>query len=931
MDRIDQALPIYLAWLESTEREEPAALLARHPELREVLQAMLEGREAPQEGATAGVAEARVVGGFRILEEVGRGGMGVVYRARQLSLDRPVALKVLPAHLTLQPSVVARFRREASIAARLEHPAIVAIHAVGSEGDTHYIAMEWIDGAPLARTDPRTGAVREVRETVELCAVVADALEYAHQHGVVHRDVKPSNILLRADGRPVLSDFGLARDQSLPELTSAGEFAGTPHYVSPEQAAGAGQADARSDVFSLGATLYFLLTGQKPFGGASTHAVLQAIATAEPVDPLRLDPTLSPDLAAIVLKALEKNPARRYPSAAALAADLRAFLAYRPVSARRASGLARVRRWARREPLRATLAAVLALGIPALSALLGFLLANAQVYEVGAAELAQRRLDEQLARVTIDYEAGDYGRARVAADAALALAPESVEALAMATLVRIAQGERDQALALLERAAAEHAEVASIRRVQAWAASALGQDERASSLDQLLGPPRTPVDWYLHASRSAQRLRREGGTRADWEQVRAAFARAMHISPAPRQHFHLRWLDAILATRDAAATREAVATLQDLWPESPAVLLYVGFALRETDPRAAAAAYRKVLASGYEHPRILSELGMCLARGGDVAGARAYREQAVAGYEARARAGTISVVEQGNLAIALYDVGRREEAVLAGHRAVAMDANARTLEVLGFLLEGSGDARGAADAFRRALQVQPRAAAVLGRLGPLLLRLKEDAEAVRVLRTWAEVVPDDHLAHHHLGNALLAAGDAAGAVAANRRAVECQPRIPELHFNLALSLDRMGDHSGAIAAFDRALALRPDYVRALQQRGWTREQKGDLEGCLADYRAALVLRPESPELLLGVGRVLHRRGDLEGARKVLRQAAALPMSAAVCREIAGLQAASGDAEGARATVRLGIERAKEAGERSELETALAGLPGSDGR
>lgn len=347
---LERAIAVHAEWLAQRHPVPVAALLAAHPDLADVLVALVADHDEVDRSIALADGEQRELGDFRLLAEIGRGGMGVVYRARQLSLDREVALKVLTSHVTRHPAAVARFRREATLAARLEHPNVVAIHAVGVHGDAHFFAMELIEGGTLTRRDPVTGERRSVRATVELCAKVADALAYAHAEGVLHRDVKPSNILVRRDGEPVLSDFGLARQLDDPGITHSGQFAGTPWYASPEQLANSKSVDARADVWSLGATLYELLIGKRPFPGDSAPEVIELIRTSEPADPVRLVPDLAPDLAAIVMMALEKAPERRYASAAALRDDLRAFLDYRPVAARRVGRLTRAARWLQRHP-----------------------------------------------------------------------------------------------------------------------------------------------------------------------------------------------------------------------------------------------------------------------------------------------------------------------------------------------------------------------------------------------------------------------------------------------------------------------------------------------------------------------------------------------------------------------------------------------------
>ncbi|MCB9889463.1 MAG: protein kinase [Planctomycetes bacterium] len=348
--RLERAMQLWLQHARSPECSD-AELLKSHPDLSDLLAPLLEaptGPEHVEHGAASG--EGLVFGDFAVLRELGRGGMGVVYEALQMSLGRVVALKTIAPGATLSAGSVARMQREARTLARLDHRAIVKVVAV-LEGPTPGYAMERIDGAPIDATP------RSLREVVELIAQVADALEHAHAAGVVHRDVKPANILVRGNDNPVLTDFGLAQDADLPSLTRTGAFAGTPYYMSPEQASGQG-IDRRSDVFSLGVTLYELVAGRRPFLGESVQDVLRAIELGDPPDPRQLRPGLPRDLAAVALKAIAHHPSNRYSSAAEFAAELRAWLGGRPVAARVPSAAARAVRWCRRHPASAAIATV---------------------------------------------------------------------------------------------------------------------------------------------------------------------------------------------------------------------------------------------------------------------------------------------------------------------------------------------------------------------------------------------------------------------------------------------------------------------------------------------------------------------------------------------------------------------------------------------
>ena len=327
------------------------------------------------------------LGDFEILGELGRGGMGVVYRARQVSLGREVALKVLPGYARYGRSGVQRFQVEAQAAARLHHTNVVPIYAQGEHEGCFYYAMELVDGVSLdavirgeaggpspgsgpADRHPQLEEFRpwgswtraDYARLARLVAEVADGLEHAHRHDVIHRDVKPHNLLLGTDRRLHLTDFGLARLTDQPHLTVSGEIMGTPAYLSPEQVRGrASKIDRRTDIYSLGVTLYELITRHKPFDGETREQVIDGICTAEPVAPQRLNPRIPLDLETICLRAMEKDPQRRHPSAALLAEDLRRFSEGRPILSRRVTRVERAIKWVRRhKALTAALAATVA-------------------------------------------------------------------------------------------------------------------------------------------------------------------------------------------------------------------------------------------------------------------------------------------------------------------------------------------------------------------------------------------------------------------------------------------------------------------------------------------------------------------------------------------------------------------------------------------
>jgi serine/threonine protein kinase len=480
--RFQQVAAEYLEALEAGRPEDLSALLARHPDLADEIAAFVAEQDemarlaAPLREAVAPAGavlplappgEHGRLGDFRIVREVGRGGMGVVYEAEQLSLGRRVALKVLPFAATMDPRHLQRFHNEARAAASLQHPHIVPVFAVGQERGVHYYAMQFIDGHTLAAliarqrrpalapadtptVDDRVGApsadtapvaaqttgepgrgAAEYRRAAELIAQAAEALEYAHALGVVHRDVKPANLMLDAQGRLWVTDFGLARLGADAGLTQTGDLLGTLRYMSPEQAlAKHGLIDHRTDVYALGATLYELLAQRPAVDGKDREEVLRRITFEEPRPPRQVDHAIPADLETITLKAMAKEPGERYATAQELADDLRRWLEDRPIQARRPTLTQRVAKWGKRH-----LAAVVTAAVVSLLAALGLAVSTALVWrakeEQGAARASAQANYEQAEqqRLRAEEAVGRETAQRQRADGNFRQAVEEITAL----------------------------------------------------------------------------------------------------------------------------------------------------------------------------------------------------------------------------------------------------------------------------------------------------------------------------------------------------------------------------------------------------------------------------------------------------------------------------------------------------------------------
>jgi WD40 repeat protein/serine/threonine protein kinase len=441
-ERVDEAIAEFLQAVERGENPAPEEFLAAHPDLAPDLQSFFANRDCFQQAAgkleeehTPVANEAtlafqgrgvpspkdviRYFGDYELLEEVARGGMGVVFKARQVKLNRIVAVKMILAGSFAGPEDVERFHTEAEAAAQLDHPGIVPIYEVGQHDGQHYFSMGFVEGQSLAKKVAE--GPLPPREAAEIIKTVAEAVQYAHDKGVIHRDLKPGNILLDKAGKPRVTDFGLAKlTESGSDLTGTGQILGTPSYMPPEQAAAQVSAVGRlSDVYSLGAILYCLLTGRPPFQAASPLETLLQVQRQEPVRPRELNPNIPRDLDTIVLKCLDKAPTRRYPSAKALAEELQRYRDGRPILARPVGRLERFWRWCRREPAIASLSAAVTVALIAGSVISNFysVLASKRAESERKAKIkAQKLADEngELAKINAEL-AKSEGQAKITA------------------------------------------------------------------------------------------------------------------------------------------------------------------------------------------------------------------------------------------------------------------------------------------------------------------------------------------------------------------------------------------------------------------------------------------------------------------------------------------------------------------------------------
>lgn len=810
MQRLQQALEAHERWRESggERKESTEDFLARNEALRDLLEPMLADDAAePDPGpARTEIGPGTTLGDFRIVRLLGKGGMGIVFEALQLSLGRRVALKLLTTELASETHALARFRREALAAAKLDHPSIVQVVAVGDAANQAYIAMELVDGSTLQELSRETSRL-DAKRAAELALQIADALDHAHRNGIVHRDVKPANILLRQDGAAVLSDFGLARVGDLPGLTRTGSFAGTAYYMAPEQVRGLVDAiGPPTDIYALGVTLFECLAGRRPFEGTSTPEVFHAILHDAAPDLTEIDGELPRDLAAIVAKAIEKDPRDRYPTAAALAADLRAFLAYRPISARPPSGGQRLLRWARREPIKAALSALALLLLGALVTLGIYVAGTAAERRLGEAKQRDDQIELELADAGVRYVSDKHDPGLPAALArVLALDPGNGEALALSYLAKENQRDVPAIEALLATHAKEFGEQPALRRLrdaflttkakatQGTSAVAAGMTATATP-GETLGDDLDMIGLLVEGTRASNLA---WATRAKADAVRAQhlLLQAVLHSRRPRLLFYALYGDAASLAGDLETTRQVARAMRQHWPNLLAARFYVGSMLRHVDPKAAVVAFRELLAQAPTHMSARRLLAYALSLTGDPAGALAEIQSALA--LTPKDGGLLTDASSYYMALGKYKecIKAAEQAIPAAPFLVEPHVNIASAYLrLGKLDKAEKHAL-------EALALGPSYVGARTSLGVVRTYQKRFVEAERELRRALELNPEDVVALFNLGFALARQNRWEEGITELDKALTLQPSIHPHVMPLAQDYEAIPDPTPRAEAF----------------------------------------------------------------------------------------------------------------------------------
>jgi serine/threonine-protein kinase len=801
------------------------------------------------------------LGEFELLDVIGWGGMGIVYRARQPKLNRLVALKMIRADGSADPAEVRRFRTEAEVVAGLEHPSIVPVYEVGERDGLLYLSMRLVEGGTLA--DRLDGFTADPRAAARLVADTAWAVHFVHQRGILHRDLKPSNILLDREGQPHVSDFGLAkRLEADASLTQKGAIVGTPQYMAPEQTSGRkGAVTTATDVYGLGAVLYALLTGRPPFQGETVLETLEQVREREPEPPRRINAKVDRDLETICLKCLQKDPQRRYESAQALAEDLERWQTGEPIAARRPSPVQRLGRWVQRHPRTATTLATVALIAAA-----AWMTWDRQRLQ---AEAASRQVAEQAEAL---WRKGRLPEAEAVARRAADLLPRAGgdaglkqrvgEMVADYTLLRRLDearlhrvNHRADATTIDHRPTLAGFEAAFREE---YGVDVLGGDEAVVLAELRRRAIRADLvaaldDWSVEMKDPAESLR--------------LLKLANALDPDP-QGIAARWRRLSVPGNVEELRKLAAEAERD--PPPTAFLVRLGLTLIEASDRAAG--LRLLRLAQRRRPDDIWALAVLVEQLLDAGPDHA--AEAVGYLTAAQSLRPDSPVVLGNLGYALLDLGRYEDALDYFRMFQAIEPHsAKIHNNLGTALVRMKRIPEAVDEFRHAVALAPEDSQAWQNLGLALRDANRPADAVKALRKAVDLKKDAST-FRVLTDVLNHLGRYVDAEAAGREAVKLDPRNAEGHFRLGLALMSQDRFADAAEAFRASNTLMPFPTTAFNLGSCLSRLKRWPEA-EAGFRQAIQLDPKYALAHRELGSLLLERGDPGGAAESLRTAVQL--------------------------------------------------------
>lgn len=821
------------------------------------------------------------LGDFEILKMIGQGGMGAVFLARQLSLDRQVAVKVISSVGGSQSKDIERFKRESKVLAQISHPNIVPIYEVGQEGPYSYFVMEYIQGVSLDKIlrsirnampkdkasevmhkcletqgsiyednfseEDSKGAEIDTKYIIEISKMIvsiASALDYAHNKGILHRDIKPSNILIASDGTAKLVDFGLAKGQTQESITITGEFFGTPNYVSPEQIRKPDSVDCRSDVFSLGATFYECLTLHAPFEGNSVNDTLTQVISREAVPPKRYCPRLSTDFNTVLLHALEKSPEDRYQTIGEFVNDIKNILEFKPITAKRPTLHQQVYRSIQRNKQK-WIAGII-IGIIVLASVLS-------VY------IIHQKQQETNAQLQIEAAKKQEAEKQLQIEEAKKLKKAEARKLESIAARHYTSGNYEEALVYYEKAIAQYPFNATTylemgacyraldqypKAIQAYKQAIKIEPDYTSAIEALAGA-------YLHIGQledalktfkegvairpDAQTCRNIGNLLAGMGQYTEsieAFKQAIKIDPQDAQAFSdmgYVYLSKLNCTDEAVRAFETAIKLDPM-----CVLAY-------------------------------NNLGSYYYNSGQ-------NEKAIQLFKKAIDLDRECYLAYENLGLAYNALENYPEAVIAYKRAIELNPKDATIfNNLGFALDNAGYSKEAEEAYKRAIAIDPNHFEAYNNLG-IIYSHSNINEAIECFSKALEIKPDVSSTLCALGSAYYDSGDTVKAIECYQKAIETDPNNAVAYWELGGIKHDLNDYKEAIELYKKSLEIEPDNKFVWMFLGLTSREFGLYQEQLMAFEKLAELDPNDAETYCWIGDAYHSMKKPEKAIDAFKRA-----------------------------------------------------------
>ncbi len=782
---------------------------------------------ALREGAAALESPPVIIDHYRVVRELGRGGMGVVYEARDEQLGRSVALKVMSHSGAADSEATERFHREAATASRLDDPGICKVYGSGHSRGLPYIAMQLVEGETVLqrnKSTPPPSTREDIQEVARILEETARALHTAHVDGVIHRDIKPGNIMVTPEGRSVILDFGLARadDADLPTLTQEGDLFGTPAYMAPERLKEHAPVDSRSDIYALGVVLYEMLTHRRPFVAATREALFGMILNRDPAAAHTVNDVVPKDLAVIAQVAMEKSPDRRYSTAAALAEDLARFRRREPITARPPSLLGRMQRWAGRHPTAALLSSLVLLLALAASVLGGMVLAELPRKQQAEEVRRLEKLETRLERAYLAYNERRYGDAeRLFGELVTEPSVQTEANLGLALVLR-KERRMTELLDLLSSLPAAIRDTTPFQLLQIDALRKTGKKEEATRILENAKPARTALGHFLIGI-TLLHAQREGAL----ERARKALDRAALLAPRARALYHQQRAFAALMAGDREMILQCEVELRSLWPDSPETWIYSAFI------NGGAPMSRPRTSGGLMHAQLDETNPMVQPR----------FDRALEAYQRALDIDPSSISALVNMGVVLQKLGRTDDAMKQFELAVErLPDHVLPRFNLGLARQRAGDPDGAMEVWREALEYEQEHVLTLRALAISLRNQGEHEEARALLDRALKSDPTDPQTLTWSGVFYMDTGDTEAAEQAWRTAIKHAPTRTLPRQNLSRLLSETG-------RFEEAAEL---FVSLLKDSGY-----GNVAVAMAAARC--LLRSDQQEAALEVLEKTHEK------------------------------------------------------------------------